>query len=176
MHETPRNDDKQSSAESVIDVKDVSIRFGKFTAVDNQLTTYQTAWKRPDAPKLADPVKKAADNLKTKLGELRPLFRQGGPGGGGGGFGAPPSPEELAKPEPDFVLPGLAQRIQGAMRDLESVSAAPSKVQLQQVDLVKQALSAASKSVDKLVKEDVVQLNKAMSDAQVPYVSVPPDR
>ena len=148
----------------------------KFTAVDNQLTTYQTAWKRPDAPKLADPVKKAADNLKTKLGELRPLFRQGGPGGGGGGFGAPPSPEELAKPEPDFVLPGLAQRIQGAMRDLESVSAAPSKVQLQQVDLVKQALSAASKSVDKLVKEDVVQLNKAMSDAQVPYVSVPPDR
>ena len=74
------------------------------------------------------------------------------------------------------MLPGLAQRIQGAMRDLESVSAAPSKVQVQQVDLIRQALAAASASVDKLVKEDVAQLNKAMSDAQVPYVSVPVDR
>lgn len=145
----------------------------KYQAVDTQLTTYQTAWKRPDA-KPADSVKKAADNLKTKLGELRPLFAQRGPGGAGAEGAVPP--EELGKPEPDFILPGISQRIQGATRDLESVSAAPSKVQLQQVELIKQALADATKAVDKLVKEDVAQLNKAMSDAQVPYIAVPPDR
>ena len=148
----------------------------KYQAVDTQLTTYQTAWKRPDAAKPAEPVKKAADHLKTKLAELRPLFSQRGPGGGGPAAEGPLPAEELSKPEPDFVLPGIAQRIQGAIRDLESVSAAPSKVQLQQVELIKQALADATKSVDKLLKEDVAQLNKSMSDAQVPYISVPPER
>ena len=148
----------------------------KFTAVDTQLTTYQTAWKRPGS-KPAESVNKAADNLKSKLNELRPLFTQRGPGGAAAAEGTSPgSPEDLAKPEPDFVLPALAQRIQGAIRDLESMSASPGKVQLQQVELVRQALGDATKSVDKLVNEDVAQLNKAMSAAQVPYIAVPPDR
>ena len=83
------------------------------------------------------------------------------------------SPEELAKPEPDFVLPGIAQRIQGAIRDLESISAAPGKVQLQQFELIKVALADATRLVDKLVTEDVAQLNKAMTDAKVPYLAIP---
>ena len=146
---------------------------GKYTAVDTQLTTYQTAWKGPGS-KPADSVQKAADNLKAKLAELKPLFAQRGPGGaaaaeGGGGV----SPEELAKPEPDFVLPGIAQRIQGAIRDLESISAAPGKVQLQQFELIKVALADATRLVDKLVTEDVAQLNKAMTDAKVPYLAIP---
>lgn len=143
----------------------------KFQAVDTQLTSYQTAWKRPDAPKVPDAVKKQADELKDKLGALRSLFVQRG--FGGGGPEGPLSPEELAKPEPDFVLPALATRIQGSLRDLESVSAAPTKTQLQQIDLVKAALADATKSIDKLVKEDVAKFNKAMTDAQIPYLSVP---
>ena len=43
--------------------------FSKFTAVDTQLTSYQTAWKRPDAAKLPDSVKKAAE-LRRYPGQM----------------------------------------------------------------------------------------------------------
>jgi hypothetical protein len=144
----------------------------KFTAVDTQFTAYETAWNKPDAPKMPDTVKKAAATLKTKLSELRPTMAQRG-FGGGGGPPAPLSAEELAKPEPDFVLPAIPGRVQGAIRELESTSTAPDKAQLHQVELVKEALANATQAIDRLLSEDVARLNKAMSDAKVPYLSVP---
>jgi photosystem II stability/assembly factor-like uncharacterized protein len=141
----------------------------KFTAADSSLTALQTAWKRPDTAKVPDDVKKQADALKKALDDLRPLFSARN-------FFEPASAEErkaeLAKPEPDFVLPGLTQRIGQQMQGLESFAAAPAESQLKQIALVKIAIADASRSMDQL-RDQVVKFNDAMNAAKVPYVAVP---
>jgi photosystem II stability/assembly factor-like uncharacterized protein len=141
----------------------------KFTGADSSLTSLQTAWKKPDAQKVPENVKTAADSLKKKLDDMRPLFATRN-------FFEPPSPEErkaeLAKPEPDFVLPPLMQRISQLIQQLETFAAAPSPSQLQQVALAKTALAEASKNMDKL-RDDVVKFNDAMNAAKVPFIPVP---
>jgi len=141
----------------------------RFTAADSGLTVLMTAWKRPDAPKIPDDVKKMADALKGSLDDLRPLFALRN-------FLDVPSPEErkaeLAKPEPAFVLPALMQRISSQISGLEGLAAAPSETQLKQIALLKTAVGEASQRVDKL-RGEVTKFNDAMNRAMVPFVAVP---
>jgi len=141
----------------------------KFTAADTALTSLQTSWKRPDAPKVPDDVKKAADSLKKSLDDMRPLFASRN-------FFDQPSPEErkaeLAKPEPDFVLPALTQRISQLIQGLETFAAAPSESQLKQNAVVKLAIADAAQKMDKL-RGEVVKFNDTMNAAKVPFVPVP---
>ena len=141
----------------------------KFTAADSSLTSLQAAWKRPDAQKVPDSVKTQAESLKKTLDEIRPTFASRN-------FFEPPSSEErmaeLAKPEPDFVLPALMQRISQMIQQMETFSSAPSTAQLQQIAIIKEAVAGASRSIDKL-RDEVVKFNDAMTAAKVPYVPVP---
>ncbi len=141
----------------------------KFTAADSSLTALQASWKRPDAAKVSDDVKKQAESLKKSLDDIRPLFA-------GRNFFQQPSLEErkaeLAKPEPDFVLPSLPQRVQQMVSAFESYSAAPSESQMQQVSLTRTALTDATQKMDRL-RADVVRFNEAMNAAKVPYIPVP---
>jgi photosystem II stability/assembly factor-like uncharacterized protein len=147
----------------------------KFTAVDTSLKGVMDGWKRPDSWKAPEPLKAQAEALKKKLDELRPNFS------GGRGFAAPPPTaeelkEELAKPEPKFVLPPLTQRIGQLTNMIDGYSAAPAKSQLDQLALVKAAVAAAAQKVDKLVQEDVAKFNKAVNDANAPAIHIPPQR
>jgi photosystem II stability/assembly factor-like uncharacterized protein len=141
----------------------------KFTAADSGLTSLQAAWKKPDAPKLPDDVKKQAEALKNTLDDLRPMFVMRN-------FFQPPSPEErkaeLLKPEPDFVLPPVMQRVSSQISGLEAFSAPPSKAQLEQIALVKSALAEAGKKVDAM-RDQVTKFNDALNAAKVPFVVVP---
>ncbi len=140
-----------------------------FTSADSGLTALQNAWKRPDAPKIPDDVKKMADDLKKSLDDIRPLFALRN-------FFEAPSPEErkaeLAKPEPDFVLPALMQRISSEIQGLESFAAAPSESQMQQIALLRTALADAGQSVERL-RGQVSKFNDAMNAAKVPFIAVP---
>jgi photosystem II stability/assembly factor-like uncharacterized protein len=141
----------------------------KFTAADASLTALQNSWKRPDAFKVPDDVKKQAEALKTTLDAMRPLFATRN-------FFEPPTPEErkaeLAKPEPDFVLPALNQRIAQLIQGLEGFAAAPSESQLKQNAVVKTAVAEAGREMAKL-HDQVVKFNDAMNAAKVPVVPVP---
>jgi photosystem II stability/assembly factor-like uncharacterized protein len=143
----------------------------RFTAADTSLSALQAAWKRPDAAKVPDDVSKAAAELKKSMDDLRPLFVFRGFGGEQN-----VSPEErkaeLARPEPDFVLPALPNRVQQMIQQLETFAAAPSEAQLRQVALVKTAIADASKKLDAL-RGQVVKFNEAMNAAKVPFVPVP---
>lgn len=46
----------------------------KFVSVDASLKSLQASWKRPDAAKMSDEVKKAAETLEKALDELRLSF------------------------------------------------------------------------------------------------------
>ena len=140
-----------------------------FTAADSSLTSLQNSWKRPDAPKVPDNVKQMAESLKKTLDDMRPLFS-------GRNFFEPPSPEErkaeLSKPEPEFVLPPLMQRVSALIQALETFAAAPSESQLQQIALAKTAITDAGRNIDKL-RDEVARFNDAMNAAKVPFVPVP---
>jgi len=141
----------------------------KFTAADTSLTALQNSWKRPDAFKVPDDVKKQADDLKATLDAMRPLFATRN-------FFDPPTPEErkaeLAKPEPEFVLPALNQRIAQLIQGLEGFAAAPSESQLKQNAVAKTAVADAGRQMAKL-HDQVVKFNDAMNAAKVPVVPVP---
>ncbi|MBZ5626663.1 MAG: hypothetical protein LAQ69_49480 [Acidobacteriia bacterium] len=141
----------------------------RFTSADSGLTALQNSWKRPDAPKIPDDVKKMADGLKKTLDDIRPLFAVRN-------FFEPPSAEErkaeLAKPEPEFVLPALMQRISSQIQGLEAFAAAPSESQMKQIAVVKTALADAGRRVDGL-RDQVTRFNDAMNAAKVPFIAVP---
>ncbi len=141
----------------------------KFTAADASLTALQNSWKRPDAAKVPDDVKQQADALKSTLDTMRPLFVTRN-------FFEPPSPEErkaeLAKPEPDFVLPALSQRISQLIQGLEGFAAVPSESQLKQIAVARTAVADAGREMAKL-HDQVVKFNDAMNAAKVPVVPVP---
>jgi len=141
----------------------------KFTAADTAVTGLQNSWKRPDAPKVPDDVKKQAETLKKSLDDMRPLFAARN-------FFEQPTPEErkeeLLKPEPDFVLPALTQRISQSIQGLETFAASPSESQLKQIALIKLAIDDAGQKMDKL-RGEVVRFNDAMNAAKVPFVPVP---
>lgn len=143
----------------------------RFTGADSSLTALENSWKRPDAPKVPDNVKQMAEALKKSMGDLRPMFVNRGFGGE-----QQLSPEErkeqLSRPEPDFVLPALTNRVSQLINQLESYSAAPSPAQVEQIGVVKTAIASAGRSLDQL-REQVVKFNEAMSAAKVPYVPVP---
>jgi hypothetical protein len=151
--------------------KDADALRKRFNTADASLTSLQASWKRPDAPKIPDDVKKLADSLKKSFDDLRPAFANRGFGGE-----QQVSPEErkaeLARPEPDFVLPALTNRVSQLINQLEGFSAAPSQTQLQQIAMVKTAIAGAGRSLDQL-RDQVVKFNNAMNAAKVPFVPLP---
>lgn len=138
----------------------------KFTAADSGLTALQASWKKPDAPKVPDDVKKMAVSLKQSLDDARPMFATRN-------FFATPTPEErkeeLAKPEPEFVLPALMQRVSQQIQSLEGYSGAPSDSEMHQIAVLKTAIANASQSIDRL-REQVNRFNDAMNAAKVPFI------
>lgn len=149
-------------------MKQADMQRKRFNAADSGLKALESAWKKPDAPKIPDDVKKSAEALKKTLDDLRPLFA-------GRNFFEPPSAEErkaeLLKPEPDFVLPALMQRVSSQISALEAFSAPPSDAELQQIALVKAALAVAAKNVDAM-REQVAKFNDAMNAAKVPFIAM----
>jgi hypothetical protein len=149
--------------------RQVDVLRKKFTAADGSLTALQTAWKRPDAAKVPEDVKKQAESLKKSLDDIRPLFATRN-------FFETPSPEErkadLAKPEPDFVLPALGQRVSQMIQQLEGFAAAPAESQMKQLTVLKAAITDAGQGMEKL-RAEVVKFNDAMNAAKVPFVTVP---
>jgi hypothetical protein len=87
-----------------------------------------------------------------------------------------PSPEErkaeLAKPEPDLVLPALGQRVSQMIQQLEGFAAAPAESQMKQITVLKAAITDAGQGMEKL-RAEVVKFNDAMNAAKVPFVTVP---
>jgi photosystem II stability/assembly factor-like uncharacterized protein len=142
----------------------------KFAAADSSLSALETAWRRPEAINVPENIRKMAESLKKSLDDLRPTFA-------GRGLGGPPvSLEErqamLSRPEPDFVLQPIANRVTQLTDELQSFSAAPSQSELEQIAVVKRAIAEAGQKLSALGQE-VAKFNDAMNAAKMPFVPVP---
>jgi photosystem II stability/assembly factor-like uncharacterized protein len=135
----------------------------RIVAMRTSLTTLTDSWKRPGATQPPDPVKKAAEDLLSRVKDVAGLFevdRQGGLG-----FAGPPL---------TYTPPPVNQKIGRLMGAIDGYAAVPTERQFTDIDQASAELGPAIVSVNKLANEDVPRLNKMMADAGVPYVSTGP--
>ena len=132
----------------------------KIVALQTSLTQLTDGWKRPNAPKVPDEVKKSANDLLDRVKEVSASFenQRGGQLGGAG-------------PPLTFTPPPVTQKIGRLMGAIDGYSGAPTERQFQDIDQAAAELEPAMAMVNKLTTEDLPKLNKMMADAGVPYVS-----
>jgi photosystem II stability/assembly factor-like uncharacterized protein len=135
--------------------------------IKEALKAAREQWKKdadkPDAPKIPDEIKKAADDLQKKVDGIAEKYAREREGLGNAG------PPLEWKPEP------LPQQVQSQLRDLDGFWAAPGGQQKEKVVELSPLVSDASAQVKKIVDEDLPALNKKMNDAGIPHiVPVPP--
>jgi hypothetical protein len=137
--------------------------------IKDGLKAAREQWKKdadkPDAPKIPEEIKKAADELQKKVDAVAEKYARDREGLGNAG------PAFEWKPEP------LPQQVQGLLRDLDGFWAAPGGQQKERLAELPPLLSEASAQVKKIVEEDLPALNKKMNDAGIPHiVPAPPER
>jgi predicted transcriptional regulator len=126
-------------------------------------------WKKdadkPDAPKIPEEIKKAADELQKKVDAVAEKYARAREGLGNAG------PPFEWKPEP------LPQQVQSLLRDLDGFWAAPGQQQKEKLAELTPLVNDASAQVKKIAEEDFPALNKKMNDAGIPHiVPAPPER
>ncbi|HLJ39960.1 MAG TPA: hypothetical protein VKT50_00600 [Candidatus Acidoferrales bacterium] len=125
------------------------------------LTDTLAAWKKPGAPKIPDDIRKQAEALSKKVNDLSGKFvTERGAGGAGGPL--------------HYTPPPLPQRVGRLMFQLEGYTAAPTQGEKDEMAGVSQELSTALDSVHAIVDTDLANLNKALRDANVPYITIGP--
>jgi len=132
----------------------------KIVAMRTSLTALTDSWKRPNAPKVPDNVKKAADDLLAKVKDVIGTFeveREGQLGGAG--------------PPLKFTPPPVVQKIGRLMGSIDSYSALPTARQMDDIEQASAQLQDGLAAVKKLTDEDLPRLNKMMAEAGVPYVT-----
>jgi hypothetical protein len=126
-------------------------------------------WKKdadkPDAPKIPEGIKKAAEELQKKVDAVAEKYVREREGLGNAG------PAFEWKPAP------LPQQVQGLLRDLDGFWAAPGGQQKDKLAELPPLANEASAQVKKIVEEDLPALNKKMNDAGIPHiVPAPPQQ
>ena len=134
------------------------------SALRSNLAAAMEAWKRPGSPKIPEAVKRAAAELMKKADILNAPFvteRMGL---------EPSSPQLVWKP------PTLTQRASNLSRSLEGFTARPTPWQLQELEAATKMIDDFGGAVQKLVDVDLAELNRRLSQAGSPAVSITRER
>jgi photosystem II stability/assembly factor-like uncharacterized protein len=119
-------------------------------------------WKKdadkPEAPKIPEEIKKAADELQKKVDAVAEKYVREREGLGNAG------PPLAWKPVP------LPLEVQGLLRDLDGFWAAPGGQQKDKLAELPPLVNDASAEVKKIVEADLPALNKKMNDAGIPHI------
>ena len=118
------------------------------------------AWKKPEAPKVPDEIRKQAEALQKKVNDLSGKFVSAGGFGAGGPL--------------HYTPPPLPQRVGRLMSQFDSYSAAPTAPEKDEMAAVSQELSQALDALHALIATDLAALNKALNDAGVPHITAEP--
>ena len=128
-------------------------------AIRTSLTNVTESWTQPNAPKIPDAIKKAADDLLARAKTVADRFESANGGrGGGGGAGAPPA----------YTPPAVTLKISRLLNAIDNYTGAPTSRQLAEAQDCSTQLQKDVAELNKLVA-DVPALNKMMVDAGVPY-------
>ncbi len=124
------------------------------------LTAALDEWKKPDAPKIPDDVKSAAEAIQKKAIELHEKFVD------------PPLPEGWAGPPLEQRPPTIPDRMGQLTGTIDEYTGPLTDVQKKEVELVAKIIDETVKAIDKLVNIDLPDLNKKMNQAGVPHIRI----
>jgi photosystem II stability/assembly factor-like uncharacterized protein len=133
----------------------------KIVAMNIALTNLTQSWSKAGAAPVPEAVKKATDDMMTKIKAVIGNFeteRQQGQLGAAG-------------PPARYIPPPISQRIGRLMGAIDSYSAAPTSRQLADIQQAESDLTPALAEVNRLFDE-MPKLNKMLADAGVPYFTV----
>ncbi|MGH9775623.1 MAG: VPS10 domain-containing protein [Candidatus Acidiferrales bacterium] len=128
-------------------------------ALKNSLDSARDSWKKSDAPKIPEAIQQQAEALSKKIEEIHAKFVP--PERTLGFAGAP-----LV-----YTPPPLPMRIGRLMFEISGYTAAPTSAEKEELDNLSNSLNQEMAALDKLQKEDVAALNKALNDAGVPRIT-----
>jgi hypothetical protein len=117
-------------------------------------------WKLPDAPKIPDEVKRAAEELSKKVEKLYERFVPPRMGLGSS------SPLLASRP------PAIPQRLGSLGSSLENYTAAPTPSQRGELDSVSLIIKETAAATDRLLEVDLKELNRKLNQAGVPYIRI----
>jgi photosystem II stability/assembly factor-like uncharacterized protein len=129
----------------------------RFRAMRDAVSSTTKNWKAEGAPAIPESVRKEAEAFSRNADELAPLFI------------ANPDP---MNPPPTHVPPPLPERIAHVLFIIENYSAAPRARDSEQLTTLANEQQSASQRLKQL-DADLSKLNKSLSSAGVPYISVP---
>jgi len=127
------------------------------------LTGTIEAWRRPGVPRIPDDIRKTAEDFLKKIDDIYPKFgRLPSETGALGSAG----PDLVERPTP------LPQRVGSLLSALDSFTAAPTAWQLEEIQTLEKLVGEAQGQVQKLISEDLADLNKKMRDAGIPHIAL----
>jgi hypothetical protein len=138
----------------------------KIVAMQTTVQALIDSWKRPAAPSIPDTVKKYADDLLARIKRVAtPTFEaEPDPGPRLLGFAGAPL---------GYTPPPVNQQITRLAGSISGYPAAPNAKQLTDLDQIDAELKAGMAEIDKLDGE-IPKLNKMMTEAGVPYITIDP--
>jgi len=132
------------------------------TGLKNALAAAMESWKQSGAPKIPESIQKAAEALTKQVDEIH------------GKFVAAQQPLGFAGPPLTYTPPPFSQRVGRLMGALEGYTAAPTPQQAEQLETVSKLLGETMGRLQKLVDEDLANLNKMMNETGVPHIRIAP--
>jgi photosystem II stability/assembly factor-like uncharacterized protein len=132
----------------------------KIAALRTSLTALTESWKRPNAPRVPDAIRKVTDEMLAKVKDVIGTFETERTGQLG-----------AAGPPLQYAPPPVNQKIGRLMSAMDSYSAAPTARQIADLEEASAALKQGLAAVTRLADEDLPRLNKMMAEAGIPYVT-----
>ncbi len=132
-----------------------------FTALNGALD----GWKKPGATKIPDDVRKTAEDLARKAMEIQGQFVQ------------PRATLWLGSSSPPlggYPAVTMSQKIQSVGGAFEGLTAAPPKTDLAELESLATQVEQLGVAIDKLIQQDLAALNRMLTQAGVPVISVSP--
>lgn len=130
----------------------------RFKELKANLKATQNAFKGPDAPQLPDALKKQLEDFSKKVDAAAPLFE---------------SPSDPMNAPVKYVPPPVTDRIARVLFIVESYTATPRAEDVDQLDALVPVQQHALEQLHQLIDVDLVNLNKAFQEQNVPFVRVP---
>ena len=124
------------------------------------LTAALDEWKKPDASKIPDDVKSAAEAMQKKAIELHEKFIE------------PPLPEGWAGPPLEIRPPTIPNRLGSLTGTIDEYTGPLTDIQKKEMELVAKLVDETGKAIDQLINIDLPDLNKKMNQAGVPHIKI----
>ncbi len=125
------------------------------------LSTAFKEWNRPDAPEIPDDLKQMTQDLLKKVSDLNEHYAS-----------SPRLWMGSSSPQLVWRPPTIPRRLSRLARSIEGYIAVPTPSQKVELESVSSLFQETRAAIEKLIKEDLPELNRRLKQAGMPYIRI----